>query len=142
MTNFTAVDSASGTLVGNTASTVTFGTPTTGGVPIRYSNVLVENTAAAGTIFVRTDGQPATVGGDFCTEVGPGLSVLVSNADPSWSQVANVLPKGVMVGAQGTGTPPEIQPYGSSLWGNSVSSGTTVSLISSGTPTYTVTGTE
>lgn len=142
MTNFTAVDSASGTLVASTVSTVTFGSPVTGGVPIRYSNVYVENTAAAGTIFVRTDGQAATIGGDFCTEVGPGLAVLVANADPLWSQVANVLPKGAIIGAQGTGTPPEIQPYGSSLWGNSVSSGTTVSLISAGTPTYTVTGTD
>jgi hypothetical protein len=141
MTNFTAVQSASGTLVASTATTITFGNPTTSGVPIRYATVLVENTGTTGNIFARTDGQPATVGGDFCTEIGPGVAVEIANADPLWNQAATVIPKGAIVGGT-PGTPAEVYPYGSSLWGGLANAGTTVSLISSGTPTYTVTGTE
>jgi hypothetical protein len=141
MTNFTAVQSASGTLVAATATAITFGSPTTSGIPIRYNTVLVENTGTTGNIYVRTDGQAATVGGDFCTEVGPGIAVEVANADPLWNQAATVIPKGVIVGGT-PWQPAEIQPYGSSLWGGLANAGTSVSLISSGTPTYTVTGTE
>ena len=140
MTNFTAVQSTSGTLVASTPTTVTFGSPTTSGVPIRYAYILVENTATTGTIFVRTDGTAATVGGDNTVEVGPGLSALVANATPLWTQASNVITAGTYLGGT-PWTPQENNPYGSSPYGGKVSPGTTVSLISSGTPTYTVTGT-
>jgi len=138
--SFSAVQSFSGTLVASTAQAITFG-DSTANVPIRYAYVTVENTGAAATlIYVRTDGTAATVGGDFCIVVGSGQSVTIANELPSWSQVANV----IAAGTQSAGkpwSPSEIQPYGSSLYGGKASPGTSVSLISAGTPTFTVTGT-
>lgn len=137
--SFSGVQSASGTLVANTAQAITFGTGT---FPIRYAYVLIENTAATGTIFARTDGTAATVGGDNCFEIGPGSSALVANGFASWTQAANVIPAGTYLGfTPGLGTPQVNNPYGSSPYGGKASPGTSVSLISSGTPTFTVTGT-
>lgn len=139
--SFSAVQSFSGTLVASTQQTITFGDGTAN-VPIRYAYVYVENTGAAGIIYVRTDGTAATVGGDNCVAVEPGTNAVVANSLPLWSQAANVIPKGTLTGAQYTGTPPEMtSPYGSSLYGTKASPGTSVSVISSGTPTFTITGT-
>lgn len=140
MTNFTAVQSASGTA--GAAANVTFGSPITAGVPIRYAYVAIENTGTTGVIYARTDGGTATASSDNTVAVPPGQTVVMANAAPLWTQAANVIPKGTEVGAAGTGTPPEITaPYGSSLYGQLVSPGTTVNIFSAGTPTYTVSGT-
>jgi hypothetical protein len=135
---FSGVQSASGTLVASTAQSVTFGS---GSVPIRYAYVAITNTGASGTIYARTDGSAATLNGDLCTAINAGATVVMANDAPYWSQAANVIATGTITGAEGTGTPPEVQPYGSSLYGQKASPGTSVSLISSGTPTFTVEGT-
>lgn len=141
MTNFTAVQTASGTSSG-TAATVTFGSPVTAGIPIRYSYIAVTNTGTAGFLYVRTDGTAATVGGDLCTVVAPGLTEVIANALPLWTQAANVIQTGTLTGtAAGTGTPQEMVPNGTSLYGQKTSPGTSVSIISGGTPTYVVSGT-
>jgi hypothetical protein len=135
---FTAVQSVDGTLVASTATAITFGTGTT---PIKYTAINVINTAATGVIFARADGTAATLSGDGCEPVEPGATVTFENGDPYWTQAATVIPVGIMTGqVPGRGTPHEIQPYGSSLYGGLASPGTTVSLISSVTPTYTVEG--
>jgi hypothetical protein len=139
MTNFTAVQTSSGTLTGGVATAITFGSPTTSGIPIRYSYLSVSNTGAT-VLYARADGVAAVAGADFNYAVQPGASITIANGLPLWTQTDNVLAAGTVTGAQNTGTPPEIQPYGSSLWGQKISPGTSVSLISSGTPTYTVTG--
>ena len=139
--SFSGVQSFSGTLVASTQQTITFGDGTAN-VPIRYAYVLIENTGATGIIYVRTDGTAATVGGDLCVAVNAGQNIIMANELPWWSQAANVIPKGTLVGIENlAGTPPEITaPYGSSLYGTKASPGTSVSVISSGTPTFTITG--
>lgn len=139
---FSAQNSVSGTLVASTQQTFTFGY-NANNTAIRYAYVVVENTGTAGVIYARTDGTAATVGGDFCTAIDPGTYMVIANMLPLWTQTSSVLvlgsyPAGSVVES---GTPPEIQPYGSSLWGGQASPGTSVSVISGGTPTFTITGT-
>lgn len=135
---FSAVQSVSGTLVASTAAPITFGS---GAVPIRYAYVAVNNTGTT-VLYVRTDGSAATVGGDLCVAIQPGTTQVVANEAPSWSQAANVIASGTYAGsAPGVGTPQGNTPNGSSPYGGKVSPGTSISLISSGTPTYTVSGT-
>jgi hypothetical protein len=141
---FSGQQSYSGTLVANTAQAVTFGY--SGGAAIRYAYVYVENTGATGTIFARADGNPATVGGDDCIEIGPGLGATVANGAAYWTQAATVIPASntgaaAYTGIAQTGNPPEVNPMGTSPYGQLTDPGTSVSLISSGTPTFTVTGT-
>lgn len=141
---FTAQQSATVTLVASTAQAVTFGY-NANNTPIRYAYVAVDNTTSATTVYVRTDGTAATVGGDFCTAVPGGTIGVVANAQPLWYQAQGNLPLGSYPTppseALGSGTPSEIQPYGSYLNGLVASPGTSVSVISSGTPTVTITGT-
>lgn len=144
---FSAQQSVSGTLVASTQQNFTFGYAGNN-TPIRYAYVLVENTGTAGVIYARTDGSPATVGGDFCTAIAPGTSVVMANALPWWSQAASVIPASAAGAAAyqnplGTGdlSPVEVQPMGTSPYGQTASPGTAVSVISSGTPTFTITGT-
>jgi hypothetical protein len=141
--SFSGQQAFSGTLVANTQQTITFGY--SGGAAIRYAYFLVENTAAAGTIYVRTDGTAATVGGDMCTAVYPGTSVVVANQLAWWSPAANVIPAatsgaGAYTVASGSG-PKEVTPMGTSPYGQTATPGSNVSVISSGTPTFTITGT-
>lgn len=141
---FSAQQSVSGTLVASTQQTFTFGYAGNN-TPIRYAYVLIENTGA-GTIFARTDGQAATVNGDFCTAVPAGTTIVMANAAPWWSQAASVIPASNAGAAAYTGAefgtnPPEVNPMGTSPYGQLVSPGTTVSVISAGTPTFTITGT-
>lgn len=141
---FTALISASGTLVANTASNITFGN-NVNNAPIRYGYVWVTQTSGTATIFVRTDGTVATVGGDLCFVVDNGTSLLIANMLPLWYQSSNVIPASA-AGANaylvtsGNG-PSEVNPMGTSPYGLMVNPGTSVSLISTGTPTFTVTGT-
>lgn len=141
--SFTALQSASGT-VGTTSTTVTFG-DNTANIPVRYDYFLIQNTGATNILYVRTDGTAATTSpGDMTIAVQPGQSVVVANALPLWTQSANVIPKGTLSGsAAGTGTPYEIgTPYGSSLYGQKTSPGSSVSLVGSAASTsYTVSGT-
>lgn len=140
---FSALQSFSATLTANVAMTVTFGDNTVN-VPIRYAYVAVTNTSASAVIYARSDGVAATIGGDLCIAVEFNQTLVLANMLPWWSQAANVIPKGTLLGTgPQTGTPFEIgTPYGSSLYGQKASPGTSVSLISSGTtPTFTVSGT-
>jgi hypothetical protein len=142
MTNFSAVQSFSGTLVASTAQAITFGSPTTSGIPIRYAYVYVENTGSSGIIYARTDGTAATVGGDLCVAINPGTGQVIANQQPLWTQAANVIP--VSTGTEGAEAPwnaNTVQPYGSSYYGQLASPGTSVSVISGGTPTFTISGT-
>lgn len=145
--SFSGQQSFSGTLVASTAQTVTFGNAGNN-TPIRYAYVVVENTGAAGTIFARTDGTAATIGGDECFEIGPGQSATIANGFATWSQAASVIPASAAganayKNASGSGpyAPLGVNPMGTSPYGGSANPGTSVSLISSGTPTFTVTGT-
>ena len=93
-----AIQSYSGTLTASTAQLVQFtSTGASGGIPIRYAYVYVENTGS-GTIFARTDGNAATVGGDDTIEIGAGLGQLVANSSALWTQSANVIPKSSILG--------------------------------------------
>lgn len=141
---FSAQQSATVTLVASTQQTLTFGY-SGNNTPIRYAYVAVDNTTSATTVYVRTDGSNATVGGDFTTAVPGGTIGVVANQLPLWTQTASVIPVGTYPAGEpiGSGTPAEIQPLGSSLSGyaQSASPGTNVSVISSGTPTVTISGT-
>jgi hypothetical protein len=137
---FSAVQSYSGTLVASTAQAITFGS---GSVAIRYAYVYVQNTASSGVIYARTDGTAATVGGDYCVEIYPGTGQVIANAQPLWTQAANAIQKTTSLPGvpEFPFQPVENQPYGTSYYGQLTSPGTSVSLISSGTPTFTVEGT-
>jgi hypothetical protein len=87
-----------------------------GSLTPRYQYVTVVN-ETGGEIFVRTDGQPATVDGDFCTLVANGERALVANMAPLWDQASTVIRNGTS-NAQGQ-------------WagGGASNPGTTVSVI-------------
>ena len=91
---------ASGTLVSGTVTTVKF--------PQYFWNLIVVNRSTDQEIWVRTDGEDPTVGGDDCFPVLPQQSITFSNGVLSQEPVVRV------------------------------GGGTQVSLISSGTPNYTV----
>lgn len=142
---FTAQNSASVTLVASTQQTVTFGN-NGNNTPIRYAYVAVSHNGAVGTVvYVRTDGTAATVGGDNTVAVEAGQTAVVANAFATWSQAASVIPPaaaGANAYAVPSGNgPSEVTPMGSSPYGGTASPGTSVSVISSGTPTVTITGT-
>jgi len=151
--SFSAQQSYSGTLVASTAQTVTFGY-SSNNTPIRYAYVAICNTGTT-VIYARTDGTAATVGGDFCTAVEPGATVVMANELPLWTQAATVIPAGydqpsaLAAGQPGwPGTPASPNTGAAGGWagsgtpyGQSVNPGTSVSLISSSTPTFTVSGT-
>src|SRR5882724_9174437 len=115
MTNFTAIQSTSGTLTASTATGITFGSPTTSGIPIRYAYVAITNdTLSASTepaIFARADGVVAVAGADGTVCIFPGETKIIANSLPTWSQAANVIPKAVNPVVV-PGTPVETQPYG------------------------------
>lgn len=113
----------------------------------RWAYLKIENTATAagtGTLYVRTDGTAAAVGGDGTVSVNPGEVVVVANSLGLWSQAASVIPAGTYPTGSvlNSGTPPEIQPYGSSLYGGTTNPGTNVTVIGTATlPTFTISGT-
>lgn len=90
----------SGSLTANTVTTVKF--------PQYFWNLIVVNRGADQEIWVRTDGNNPSVGGDDCFPVLPMQSITFSNGVLSQEPVVRV------------------------------GGGTQVSLISSGTPPYTV----
>jgi len=123
----------SSTLVATAADLVTFSD--------RYGYLTVTNTGTT-VLYVRTDGQAATIAGNDCLAVMPGESELVANTLPLWYQSSKVIPAGVNQFGSGNTTdspasPGEITPM-ESLAGGMTNPGTKVSLISSDTPTYTV----
>lgn len=127
------VTSYSSTLVASTADTVTF--------TDRYGYVSVANTGT-GIIYVRLDGTAATVAGASCYAVMAGEVAMFANGLPLWYPSSRVIQKGVnQFGGGNTATSPTdpgtVTPM-ESLAGQMVNPGTSVSLISSGTPTYTV----
>lgn len=134
----------SSTLVASTADTVT--------VVDRYGYIQVSNTGTT-VLYVRLDGTAATVGGAGSYAVNAGQTLIFANGLPLWNQVSNVLLAGTAQIPQGGGAatvspsttlgstpanPGEVQPYMASTQGKKANPGGTVSLISTGTPTYTV----
>jgi hypothetical protein len=123
----------SSTLAAATADTVTF--------PDRYGYLTVTNTGTT-VLYVRSDGTAATVAGNDCLAVVPGESEMVANAEPLWYQSSKVILAGVnQFGGGNTaanpGAPGMIQSQ-TSLAGHATNPGTSISLISAGTPSYTV----
>jgi hypothetical protein len=64
-----------------------------GSLTPRYQYVSVINETGC-EIFVRTDGNAATVDGDFCTMVGIGERALIANMTPLWTQAQTVIQNG------------------------------------------------
>lgn len=134
------VSSYSSTLVASTADLVTFSD--------RYRYVSVTNTGGSGVIYVRADGVTAVGAANNTIAVGPGQEVVIANGLKSWYQSSNVILAGAVAYPEGAGDttatpngqPGEVQPYMSSNAGQAANPGTLVSLVSSGTPTYTVAG--
>lgn len=146
--SFTLNSGTTPALSASSAATVTFGY-NGNNTPIRYAYVAVENNAGF-AVFVRTDGTAATnAGGEFNTLVPSGTTAVIANAQANWYQSQSVIPVGTIPAGEqlGSGTPQEIQPYGSSLGGGVANPGTSVSIIalSGSTPAattdVTVTGT-
>jgi len=111
---------------------------------IRWAYLKVENTGAAGVLWVRTDGSAAAAA-DGSYSLNPGESGVFANALPLWTQAASVIPAAASganayVVASGNG-PAEVTPFGSSPYGQSSNPGTSVSVFSAGTPTFTISGT-
>lgn len=90
------------------SGTLVAGTVTTVKFPQYFWNLVVVNRSTNQEIWVRTDGEDPTVAGDDCFPVLPQQSVTFSNGVLSQEPVVRV------------------------------GGGTQVSLISSGTPTYSV----
>jgi hypothetical protein len=124
---FSATVSYSGTLVASTVLTVNFGVGT---VPTRYNYVTVENTLITSgvNIYLTTNNTVPTVNGVDTFVVMPGESAVFANMLPLWDQDAADI--------SGTGT----DAQSGELWGGAANPGTIVQLISSGTPTFTVSG--
>lgn len=129
------------TLVASTVDTVTFAD--------RYRYVLINVAAGTNAISVTTDGTTPTVTGvGSGVTVGANEMIVVANGQQSWYQSQKVIKAGTVQyptggGATQTtpnGQPGEVQPYMSSLGGQVANPGTVVKLISSGTPTYTISG--
>lgn len=124
-----ATETAYGTIASSTVAT-------TATLSNYYQSITVENladpvTTTAGTetqiIWVRADGVAAVKEADGCYAVMPGQVLTLNNGLIWWSQVYNVLPKGTI--SVSPGTPAEVQPYGSSLMGQTANPGVSVSVI-------------
>lgn len=144
------VSTFSGTLAAATVDTIIFAD--------RYGYVYVQNTGT-GTILATADGTtPSTAAGAASgVAIAAGTSVVLANGLKSWDQSSNVILAGTSVIPQGggaapaatsasntgpnPGTPGLTQPFMSSGYGKTANPGTTIKLISTGTPTYTVSGT-
>lgn len=131
------VSTYSNTLAAATVDTVTFAD--------RYGYVLVENTGT-GTINATADGStPSSSGAGSGVAIAAGASAVLANGLPLWFPSSRVIPDGAnqfgggntadSPASPGTVTPME------SLAGQMANPGTTVKLISAGTPSYTVAGT-
>lgn len=114
---------------------------------IRWAYVKVENTGASGVLWVRTDGTNAAAA-DGSYSLNPGESGVFANALALWTQAASVIPASSSGAAAyqnplGTGnvSPSEVYPMGTSPYGQSANPGTSVSIFSAGTPTFTISGT-
>lgn len=128
------------TLVASTADTVNFAD--------RYNYVAITNEGTV-AIFATTNGVAATTaGGGGVATIAPSETVVIANQLPYWDQSSKVIPAGAVAYPTGGGTfsttttpngqPGSVQPYMSSLAGQASNPGTHISLISTGTPTYTV----
>jgi hypothetical protein len=124
MSNFSAYASVASS---SSASTFTL-TP-------RYNYVVVSNLTTgtgATVIWVRTDGNAATVDGDECYALAPGQRGLFGNQAAAWTQAASVIAAGSLTHFgpnPGIYDPSLVQPFGSSLYGGTASPGTSVSII-------------
>lgn len=111
---------------------------------IRWAYIYVENTGTTGLLWVRTDGTAASAA-DGSYSIPPGGSLVVANALALWTQAASVIPASASGAAayavpSGNG-PSEVVPMGSSPYGQSANPGTSISVFSAGTPTFTISGT-
>jgi len=124
-----ATEDANGTLAASTVATVTF--------TARYDDISIQNlepTGAtpgdAGIIYGTTNGSAPTVGGADCFAVEPGQTLEVGNdgVDSLWYQQG--------MAANGFNSP--YQPLAGSQYASN--GGTTIKLIATGTPEYSVSG--
>lgn len=127
------VQTYSSTLAANTADTVTF--------PDRYGYVTVTNIGAT-VLYARADATAATVAGNGCYAIPPGETHILANGLPTWYPSSNVIPAGANEFGGGNtadtpASPGSVTPM-ESLAGQMANPGTSVSLISSGTPWYSV----
>jgi hypothetical protein len=113
----------------------------------RYGFIEVENGGTSGLLYVRADGQAATVAGNNCIVVGPNQTAVISNGLPLWFQSSKVIPQGAIEypsgNTQQTGPaePGMVTPM-ESLAGQEANPGTKVSVISStASLPYTLAGT-
>lgn len=138
---FTAVQSAEGTLVASTVTTVTFGT---GAAPTRFSYIAITNDSGAtpAPIYFTTDGTVPTVGGEDCFAVDPNDTMVVANGAGLWGQAQSVLQVGTQIPSSYTtaSTPWQATGYGTSLGGGVANPGTTVKMISAQAMAFTVSG--
>lgn len=135
------VSTISETLVASTVDTVTFAD--------RYRYVLINVSAGTTPVFVTTDGStPALSGNGSGVSVGANEMIVMANGGKSWYQTSNVIPAGSVqypTGGQGVtatpnGQPGSVQPPMSSGAGHAANPGTVIKLISTGTPSYTISG--
>jgi hypothetical protein len=106
--------SAGETLSGTTAVTLTLSN--------RYEFITVANNTGV-EIFVRTDGQAATVDGDLCVAIAPETDSVVANMLPLWDQASTVIPAG------------SNNQWGQWKGGGMANPGVSVSIIAVTTPT-------
>jgi hypothetical protein len=113
----------SGTLTAGTVATVQFAD--------RYDYIALTNIGTT-AIYATADGSTPTGSGAGCGEpVEPGQTGVLANGLPFWDQSSNAIAHGEVI--QG-----EVQPFMSSLAGQETNPGTTVKLISTGTPGWVI----
>jgi len=121
------------TLTADTADTIQFAD--------RAGYLTIANTGTS-VIWVRADGQAATIQGEDCYAVLPGESAILANGLPLWYQSSRVIPQGVnQFGGRNTSDSPtnpgSVTPM-ESLAGQMTNPGTQISLVSSEPVAYSI----
>lgn len=136
------VSSFTQTLTSNVVDTITFAD--------RYNYININtNSTGATYLTITTDGTTPTASGvGSGTSTDPNHVIVMANGLPLWNQSQNVIPAGTTQYPTGAGTysttpngqPGITVPFMSAGAGHAVNPGTIVKILSSGTPTYTITG--
>ena len=92
-----------------------------GTLSCRYEYISVTNETGA-EIFVCTNGNAATVDGDFCSLIMPGQVAVLANMLPLWDQASTVIPAG------------SNNQWGQWKGGGTANPGVSVSVIAVSTP--------
>jgi hypothetical protein len=138
------ISSFTQTLASNVVDTVTFAD--------RYNYINI-NTNSTGSTYltITTDGTtPTASGAGSGTSTDPNHIIVMANGLPMWFPSSRVLQQGVIQVGDGAAynastnpstpaNPGTVTPM-ESLAGQDANPGTVVKILSSGTPTYTITG--